>query len=332
MLKTQFILPLLLILALGFSPHGLAQQNYSKMVAFGDSLSDTGNLSAITISLPSIYFENRISNGPVALDYLAAGIGSNADSSLHLLGQTGGFNFSVAGGNILGSDIEDLSAQVGAYIVRTGGIADSQALHVVFMGGNDLRDIRGLSDSAMAEAKIDLVIAQLILQLKRLKMAGAISFFVPNIPNLGLLPETLEGEPNDPGITARATSYTLNYNQKLSTALNNFESGSSLNLIRFDTYAVVGNLIANAASLGFTNTTEGCLDTSDLPFPRFHEDCVSGPFFDPQIDFTGFVFFDNLHPAGATHQIIGEQMVTALVARPNETINLSPLLFLLLDE
>jgi len=89
---------------------------FSKLVVFGDSLSDTGNLAVV--DLPPPYFQNRISDGPVVADLIAQAIGSDAEAAGHLLGRLGGFNYAVAGGNITGNDPEDLTQQVTAYLQR----------------------------------------------------------------------------------------------------------------------------------------------------------------------------------------------------------------------
>lgn len=45
---------------------------YSELIVLGDSLSDSGNLASLTIDFPWPYYENRVSNGALAVDVLAA--------------------------------------------------------------------------------------------------------------------------------------------------------------------------------------------------------------------------------------------------------------------
>jgi phospholipase/lecithinase/hemolysin len=68
---------LFLCLLFPFSTSAFA---YSQIVAFGDSLSDNGNMFALTegtvYETPSPpYYEGRFSNGPVWVDYLAQDLG-----------------------------------------------------------------------------------------------------------------------------------------------------------------------------------------------------------------------------------------------------------------
>src|SRR4051812_32049883 len=56
------------------------------IVAFGDSLSDTGNdiiFTAGIIPPPAFYFKGRFSNGPVWLDQLGAELGSSVNPALN---------------------------------------------------------------------------------------------------------------------------------------------------------------------------------------------------------------------------------------------------------
>ncbi|MBX2848828.1 MAG: SGNH/GDSL hydrolase family protein [Acidiferrobacterales bacterium] len=275
-----------------------AQQSYSNFIAFGDSLSDTGNLASVTLPFPFPFYQNRVSDGPVALDILAESLGFSATASLHLTGSQDGFNYAVAGGNIVGTDWEDLEPQVSAYLSRINNTSDSQALYTVIMGGNDLRGIRSISSSAAAEAEIELILDQLIAQLTRLSDAGAQNFFIANVANIGRLPETLKLGAT---IVAQAQSYTQSYNAQLTTRLDNFAQQSGASVSIFDLYAVLEEIINNASQFGFSYTEVGCF--VDL---EFHPGCLFGFAFDR------FVFFDNLHPTNASNQIVAQAMIDRL--------------------
>src|SRR5688500_5638293 len=68
MIYRLFIL-LVLAISLGAAP-------FTRIVAFGDSLTDNGNLYASEAYPPSPpYFEGRGTNGPVAVEYLSAALG-----------------------------------------------------------------------------------------------------------------------------------------------------------------------------------------------------------------------------------------------------------------
>jgi len=186
------------------------QASFSRLVVFGDSLSDTGNLAVV--DFPPPYFDNRISDGPVIADLIGEAIGSSALASGHLLGRTDGFNYAVGGGNIDGGDPEDLPQQISAYLQRVNNQADPDALYFVFVGGNDLRGLRGTTSLQQAQLQLERILGTLHTQLERLRGAGARAFLIPNVANIARLPETLDLEASEPGVTARAESYTRLYN------------------------------------------------------------------------------------------------------------------------
>lgn len=316
-------------------------QTYSRVVSFGDSLSDTGNLASALINFPPPFYQNRISDGPVAIDYLTASVGANA-----LASEAGGDNFSVAGGNIIGGDREDLTPQISDYLNKVNQSADPEALYFLMVGGNDLRGLRGETSNASAQARINQTVDALISQLERLAGAGAEEFFITNVANVGRIPETLQRQSEDPGISARAQAYVQSYNQRLTTRLGLFAQANGVRVIEYDLFSEFEELLDSPAEFGFTQSTVGCFDIGeienladifDLASGVFHPDCLLGTRFDR------FVFFDNLHPSSRSNELIGNSMVASLEAantppspvpepRPEKTISITGVLLLLLLE
>lgn len=303
--------------------------DFSKLVVFGDSLSDTGNLAFV--DLPAPYFENRISNGPVAVDFLAQSIGSSAARSGHLLGSGSGinmgFNYAVAGGNIVGSDAEDLSQQVNAFLDRSNQEADENALYVVIIGGNDLRDLRSITDQRFASQRIAAIIAQLASQLQRLSNAGARAFLVANVANVGRIPETLVLQSQDPAVSIRAEQYVRQYNSALSQQLSEFSQAPQRSVVEFDLFQALENTLDNAESLGFLNSEQGCFDPRSFSIEL---ECLI-------FGFNSRVFFDDIHPSARTYEIVAPQLIAAIPDLPSavstdESIIISPILQLLLDQ
>ena len=304
-----FIKLSLLSILLLLSASSFAQTTFTNFIAFGDSLSDTGNINSGLPDLPPPFYQNRISNGLVGVDYVAESIGFNATAS-----QRGGNNYAVAGGNIVGGDREDLGSQIDDYLSDTGNQADSTALYFVLMGGNDIRGLRSQTSRQIAEARIDEMISVYLLQLARLSSAGAQRFLVTNVADIGRIPETLMRKSIDPGVVARASLYTQIFNTRLSLALTQFSIAAEIQLVEFDLFSEFAAILDSPASFGFNYTTIGCVDISSedildllvsLIFP-YAPEC----FFGLRID--EFVFFDNLHPTRATNSLIGGKMVDFL--------------------
>ncbi len=281
----------LVILVLAPLNRTYAQSNFSRLIVFGDSLSDTGNLAIVDLPVP--YFDNRISDGPVLADLLAREIGSNAERSGHLFGNAVGFNYAVAGGNILGNDPEDLTPQVSAYLQRVNDAADTSALYLVFMGGNDLRGLRSQPSLSAAQSQIASIVEELNFNLRRLVNAGARHFIVPNVANIGRIPETLTREVQEPGISARAENYTQLYNNAVSQMLQAYQQDSRFTLVEFDLFSAFEFVLNNPDQFGFTSVTQGCFDPSSFDVEI---ECVL-------FGFERRAFFDALHPSSATNQI-----------------------------
>ena len=295
-----------------YSSVSLAQNTeFSKLVVFGDSLSDTGNIALI--NLPSPYFRNRISDGPVGVDFIANSIGSNADASRHLFGSPQGFNYAVSGGNIVGTDPEDLAQQVNAHLQRVDQQTDQEALYVIIMGGNDLRDIRSITNAAIASQRISAVAAQLDTQIARLVDAGARAFLIANVPNVGRIPETLQRQAGDPTISARAEAYVREYNAVFDQVLVNYTQRDDLAVSSFDLFQALENILNNFTALGFRSRDEGCFIPSNFPFsfdnPPIELECLV-------FGFESRIFFDNIHPSSRTNELLAPQFIAALPGFP----------------
>ena len=295
----------LFLLVVCSSELALAQSEFSKLVVFGDSLSDTGNLAVV--NLPPPYFENRISDGPVLADLLAAEIGSNANRSGHLLGSPQGFNYAVAGGNILGSDPEDLNAQVSSYLQRVGDAADPNALYLVFIGGNDLRGLRSQPSVSVARSEITAIIARLDFNLSRLVAAGARTFIVPNVANIGRIPETLSREAQQPGISVRAENYTRIYNAALTAMLDKYRQNPALSLVEFNLFSAFEVILNDPNQFGFSTVEQGCFDPSTF---EVDVECLI-------FGFERRAFFDQLHPSSATNQIVFDSLRGLIPSHPS---------------
>ncbi len=334
--KRRSTLCLLLLCFFSFfiTPATTWAQQYSNLIIFGDSLSDTGNIAgAITPDLPAPYFLNRISNGLLAVDFFAASLGQDASPA-----SDGGDNFAIVGGNILGDDLGDLSSQVDRYLDRQSDIADPQALYLIFMGGNDLRDLRGETIAENADARINQIMVTLVAQIQRLIDRGATQFLVANVADIGRIPQTLALETSDPGISARTSGYVQSFNQLLDQTVEQLGSLDDLDIRIADVFGALNTILDTPGAFGFSIVDVGCFDPNDSinPFDfEFDSGCDNPlfPLFQP--DFSGYVFFDSIHPTTATHQLVANAIIEGFQAPPMEEpidlVPLAPIILLLLD-
>lgn len=271
---------------------------YSSLFVFGDSLSDTGNLFALTggtVPSPTTYFNGRVSDGRVAVEYLADGLGLSGPAVR---------NFAVAGART-DADGEapgtGLASQVSAFL----GVAPlipsvGSGLFVVWAGANDFRGSLGLTDPTAAWAGIYNNLGSAISQLY---VAGAREFLLPNLPNIGLTPEGLAS-----GASPLISMLAGGFNVGLAAAYGGLQPGLPGAVFRtIDVFAAQTALLAGAPANGITNIGQGCL----VPLPGLpaSTDPCSASF-----------FVDNIHPTTRVHAVLGDQMLAAVVPEPGSVL------------
>ena len=259
---------------------------YSGVVVFGDSLSDTGNIASIYGADPFVataigYGSNgRFSNGPVWHEYLSAGLGMAGASSTPSL--QGGSNLAFGGARTgAGTTPPGLLTQYALLDGVTPG-ADPNALYIVWGGGNDLRDVASSGNPAGIPAGI----ANLQFMLTGLIGQGAKTLLVPNLPNLGLIPEFA----GDPAKSALATFASQQWNLALAQMLASLSGQAAIYAL--DTFGLFNNIAAMPDDFGFTNTAGQCRSVVG----GLEVSCVNAD---------EFVFWDAVHPTTAAHEIIG---------------------------
>jgi len=290
----QFLLRGLLVLYL-LLPIAASAQPFSNMFVFGDSLSDTGNLAALPefsfLNLPP--YSRGFSNGDRAVEVLGKSLGLTANPSLYLLGQSAGTNYAVAGGRARGTNPIDLSAQIGTFLVTHGSMAPSDALYIVFIGGNDVRDARDEVDKDLADEHISSAVKSIEFNLNTLVAAGAKAIVVVNVTDMGSIPESLQSV--DKTLSNRATELTMQFNAELSRMVQRIEQDLDIDLVEFDLFHFFRLTLNDSIALGFEHKQDECFSSVTFYFNR---DC----------NFDKFVFFDEIHPTKRIHERIGRAL------------------------
>lgn len=288
--------------AAAFGNASLGAAAFSNAYYFGDSLSDTGNIFAFTGgTVPAApYFNGRFSDGPVWVEYLAAGLGLPGSSTASLIG---GNNFAFGGARTSGGSIPSVLAQVGSF-TSAGGSLDPAALYVVVGGGNDMRDARSAfptMDAAGAASRLAAAQAaagNLRTALQLLAADGARNVLVANLPDLGTTPEAV-----GLNLVAPSSDATTQFNAQFGGILS-FGTGLGLNMSFFDlaglSAAIRDDALNNAGAIyGIMNVTTPC---------GTFEGSIGIPC-------NISAFSDALHPSGAAHRLIGNAAV-AVVPEP----------------
>ncbi len=303
--------PFFLALALAASlASGPASASITKMVVFGDSLSDSGNLYNMTGGAfpTSPPYAQRFSNGPVAVESLAANLGVALAPSIF-----GGSNYAVAGaatgpvasnlGAYAGTfdsyvafaapplvglnGLTGMDKQVAAYLGGPlGGL--SETLFVLWGGSNDL--FLDPTAPTMSQAVINLGD-----EINALIGAGATRFLVPDMPDWSLTPEGLA---STAGNRAYMSGLNTQFNSDLAALIASLEAANpTVDIIGFDSNALLRDVLVNATAYGFNFTTTSCVG--------------DGCFLTPDLA-DQYMFWDPVHPGARLNQIIGAAFAQAV--------------------
>lgn len=274
---------------------------FSNLVIFGDSLSDTGNLFNVSEGLfpPSPpYFEGRFSNGNLVVDVIADSLelaenqsflegGSNYAFGGAQTGE-GTSNFDLFGTVEEGIDIPNLGQQVDLYL--SNQIPTETELFYVYGGANDFLDAIGRGQEVPSSEDI---VDNITAHITELAEAGAETFVVPNLPNLGDIP-LLSGQPEGSAIL---NAITDDFNQLLDIELDVIATELEVTIIEPDFNTITQEIIANPDEFGITNTTDAVLD--------LNSGTLNG---DPD----EFLFWDPLHPTTTAVNIIAQEAIDIL--------------------
>jgi phospholipase/lecithinase/hemolysin len=135
--------------------------------------------------------------------------------------------------------------------------------------------------------------------ISQLALLGGKNFLVPNMPNLAETPFGLSLDASD---QAQLMTISQGFNALLTGILGTLEQDLGLNIIEFDTYDALHDLIQSGV---FANTTQPCLDTTSpesiaATVPNVLAGCQ------------GDLFFDSVHPTFATAEILADEMLAAV--------------------
>ena len=301
MVMGKIVRGLLLALLL---PAAASAAPFSGMYVFGDSLSDNGNLYATTQALHSVYgslvpvvpaapyYNGRFSNGPVAAEDIASGLGLNGNfQDFAYGGATSGVGNYVDGGSVTSAGLfglPGLAGEIGTY-TSTVGFADPNALYMVWAGPNDY--VAGSTNYSLAASNVATAV-------QNLYNVGARHFLVANMPDLAMTPDYY-------GV-ASAQQFAVGFNGLLAGDLAGLNTAGA-QLTQFDTFGLFNEVLANPSAFGFTNVTDPCY-TGGYTGMTSGDTICGNP--------GAYLFWDHFHPTAAGHQFLADQMIAAMVPEP----------------
>jgi 3-phytase len=281
--------------------------SFTQIVAFGDSLTDTGNvfnLAANTFPATPPYYNGRFSNGPLWVDVLASALGV-PDPLPSRLGGTdyayGGAETSLTG--LSTRNTPNIGPQVMTYL-NTHPTPTSSQLFIVWGGANDF-----LHYPQLPLPDPSLPVSNLSTEITELAQAGAKNFLVPNLPLLGETPYVKQQlAPNFPGIEATMNSLTTQFNSQLAVTESTLESSLGIKIYRLDVASLFQQVLANPPAFGFTDV----MDQAKSGDIGVNGSVVPNP--------NHYLFWDPVHPTQTFHFLLGEAAIATVVPEPASVV------------
>lgn len=310
------------VAALSVGMPGLSGQErapYSAIVVFGTSLSDSGNAFALRggtntppdyrldpLLVPSAPYArggHHFSNGATWVEQFAR--------SLRLAGSVrpafgsdspNATNYAVGAARAYDDGLNfNLSNQVQAFLADHGSGVPSDALYVVEMGGNDIRDAIVAYQTGgwpAAQAILQDAIVSIAHTIHLLHQAGARDFLVWLPPNVGLTPAIRRLDGMSPGAGQLAAGLSQAFNAGLSGVLTDLSALPGIRIARLDAFTLLNDIVADPGSYGLTSTLQACVTPSEEPFFCQAPD--------------EYLFWDGIHPTRAAHTIVAQAAASVL--------------------
>jgi phospholipase/lecithinase/hemolysin len=289
-------------------------KDYSTIVVFGDSLSDTGNVTHLAYAKYGIYAPGpavdytlgRFTDGgdtiPAARNYmgvwieqLAAMMPSRPQIKDSLDGGTNyayGFATTKSGTSPLclfscdtySVQVENIGQQITDYLATQPKI-DNRTLFVIWGGADDLLNATSVNDV------VDAAVRE-TFNIQRLIQAGAKQILVPNLPPLGLTPR-FNGSLSTQ-VTASAASALFNSYLGLGISLlQDLYGRRRLTIYQLDVFSLMRSIVASPSTYSLTNVT----------------DAAQGNIY---VNPDTYLFWDDLHPTTRGHNILADAAASAL--------------------
>jgi phospholipase/lecithinase/hemolysin len=302
----------LLVVLLGHAFAGIAAA-HSRIVTFGDSVTDPGNAFTLLHTVALAPFEpiptppyaiggHHYSNGATWVEQLGNRLGLNPSPGPAFQHPVVFSNYAVGSSRARPVGPVHLSLLVGRFFADFGGVAPADALYVIHIGGDDLQDaLAALATDPSGATSIAIItdaLTAIQANIIALASAGAGTFLIPNAPDFALVPAVRAA---GPGAQAAGTFFAVTFNTALETMLSGLEAALGVKIFRLDIFALIHESVSAPAAFGLTEVEDFCI----TPFTRVSPYC-SQP--------DAFLFWDAIHPTRVGHAIITDRALDALSA------------------
>ena len=280
----------LTVAAAGAFASAASAQSYNRLVVFGDSLSDNGNLYAATFNTQPTsppYFQGRFSNGPVFTELLGFNVGRSAAGAP----VTGSINYAYGGARTDNSAFPPgMRNQLLAY-TGAGGTFGANDLVSILGGANNIFQAVGpasvTQNPAGAIQPVALAAAADInFLVNSVAGAGAGTILVSNLPSLALTPQFNQG-PGAPAAPLAEFAGTTFNSALLASLMTTAAGRPNTNIILMDLYKIGPTITANPGWFGLSNVTDACFNGVTA--------CANPD---------SYMYWDGVHPTAAGHRLL----------------------------
>lgn len=270
--------------------------NINRLVAFGDSLSDTGNIfnaSMWRFPNPESWFVGHFSNGSVWTEYLADALGIEMN------------NWSIGGAAgstqylILSGVVKQVDSYI-TYMKLAKHYDPSKTLVTLEFGINDFI----LYGRSVKEVESDM--SQV---LTRLQQAGVKNVLIMILPDPTKAPQFARSSQEQKQIIANKIKQ---FNQFVMRQVE-YYSAQGMILLPFNADILFEQLIKNPEDFNFINSKDACLQLDSTSPANFY---LSPQPLRPACQQEGadkFVFWDILHPTTATHKLFADEVYPLVI-------------------
>jgi phospholipase/lecithinase/hemolysin len=314
----QWVLAVLLVLALAAPAWAAGGKTFSSIVVFGDSLSDSGNAFALrgtsstppydtldALLIPDAPYAkggHHFSNGATWIEQFAQprGLAGNVRPAFQST-STKAANYAVGGARAHEDGKNaNLSVQVSAYLADVADRAPYDALYVIEIGGNDVRDaLAAATSGGNPIAIINEAVEQIGNSIGALHAAGARKFLVWNTPNLRWTPAIRILDSIPPvGAGALVESLGHGFNYWLDNVLVSLSVLPGIEIKRLDAFKKVNELVKDPEAYGLDVVGAACVTPNIPPF-----DCKTPD---------DYLFWDGIHPTRVVHGIFAQEAAALL--------------------
>ncbi len=332
-------------IVLGLPGLALAQMTFSSIVVFGTSLSDPGNAftllahpvsglnlqgnisqnkppydtldESLVPSAPYARGGHHFSNGATWVEQFAQGRGLVADVAPAFQSSASkARNYAVGGARATNyPDRVNLPQQVQFFLADAGQTASPDALYVIEMGSNDLRDalvsyitvFLTTGSQAQAASAANAVVTDALngiaQSMQTLYTFGARKFLFWLAPRIDLVPAV---RALGPGAMTVAGSLVDGFNQGLAQKVLSplaLVGLPGIQIAQLDISSRMTAIIQSPANFGLIDVTDPCVTPNTPPYTCQQPD--------------DYFFWDGIHPTKAVHGMIAQLVADVLAAYRN---------------